>query len=98
MSRGNPFAEQVDHLEPYAIYNGPMGFEWRVLKTYQHPDTEHDDRFAKWLVSAKSDSTSGEYSIDKMLAQDVINHGVLATATPEWLENYGWHKIGKGLP
>ena len=29
----NPFGKTRDMENPYAIYTGPAGFEWRVLKT-----------------------------------------------------------------
>jgi len=35
---------------PYAIYIGPAGFEWRILKTYKL--AKNEDQYSRWLVAA----------------------------------------------
>ena len=40
----NPFAKSRKIDQPYAIYQGPSGWEWRVLKTYKQPANEAKDQ------------------------------------------------------
>ena len=39
----NPFGKTRKVDEPYAVYRGHHGWEWRVLKTYQRPDKERSE-------------------------------------------------------
>ena len=54
MRKKNPFGKSQSHDKPYAIYKNNYGWEWRVLKTYQHPDNEKNNQYARWFVSATS--------------------------------------------
>ncbi len=53
----NPFGKTRGVEDPYATYSGPVGWEWRVLKTYKRPDKEQADAYARWLVAASSPYT-----------------------------------------
>ncbi len=90
-----PFGKTTSTEKPYAIYSGPNGFEWRVLKTYQHP--ENEGTHARWFVAAKSDHTGGEYEYGDTYAGEIQHHGILVSASPLWIELYGplW---GEGDP
>ncbi len=83
----NPFGKSRDTAKPYAIYTGPMGFEWRILKTYKM--AKNEDSFARWFVAAKSDATFGSHELGDTYAIDVKQFGHLVAAEPDWLETYG---------
>ena len=101
----NPFGKSRDTAKPYAIYTGPMGFEWRILKTYKL--AKNEDSFARWFVAAKSDDTFGigfdeHWSVERnshelgdTYAIDVKRYGRLVAADPAWLEAYD---IRPGVP
>ena len=44
----NPFGKGRKQDAPYAIYASPMGWEWRILKTYKQPANEAKDQYARW--------------------------------------------------
>ena len=85
----NPFAKSRKTDEPYAIYQGPGGWEWRVLKTYKMAANEAKDQYARWLVAAKSPNTYGEFEMGDTYASEILRYGRLTAATPEWLEAQG---------
>jgi len=89
----NPFGKSRDIAKPYAIYTGPMGFEWRILKTYKL--VKNEGSYARWLVAAKSDDTFGSHELGDTYAIDVKRYGRLVAADPEWLEEYD---IRPGVP
>lgn len=89
----NPFGKSRDTAKPYAIYTGPMGFEWRILKTYKL--AENEDSFARWFVAAKSEATFGSHELGDTYAIDVKRYGRLVAADPAWLEAYD---IRPGVP
>jgi hypothetical protein len=82
----NPFAKSRKIDAPYAIYQAPGGWEWRVLKTYKTPASEAKDAYARWMVAAKSENTWGNFEMGDTYAKEVITYGRLVAATPEWLE------------
>lgn len=84
----NPFGKSRKVNEPYAIYTGPNGFEWRVLKTYKISKNEKNDPYARWFVAAKSDMTFGSFEMGDTYANDVLKYGVLAECVPEWYDEY----------
>ena len=51
MRKKNPFGKSQSHDKPYAIYKNNYGWEWRVLKTYQHPDNEKNNPMYKINVA-----------------------------------------------
>ena len=85
----NPFAKSRKTDAPYAIYQAPGGWEWRVLKTYKQPENETKDQYARWMVAAKSPNTFGSFEMGDTYANEIITYGRLVAATPEWLEAHG---------
>jgi hypothetical protein len=82
----NPFAKSRKTDMPYAIYQAPQGWEWRVLKTYKTPANEARDKYARWMVAAKSPNTFGSFEMGDTYAVDILTYGRLIAATPEWIE------------
>ena len=80
----NPFAKSRKTDAPYAIYQAPGGWEWRVLKTYKAPENEAKDQYARWMVAAKSENTYGSFEMGDTYAKDVLTYGRLVAATQEW--------------
>lgn len=89
----NPFGKSRPIERPYAIYAGPMGFEWRVLKTYKM--VRNEDAYARWLVAAKSEATHGSLELGDTYAIEVKRYGRLVAADPAWVEAYD---IRPGVP
>jgi hypothetical protein len=83
----NPFAKTRPIENPYAIYEGPAGFEWRVLKTYKL--AKNEDMYSRWMVAAKSDATFGSFEMGDTYAIEVKRYGRLVAADPAWQETYG---------
>ena len=84
----NPFAKRRGVEDPYAIYSGPNGFEWRVLKTHKRPDKEQADAYARWLVAGSSPYTFGSHDLADEYATNVRPY-MLVSCTDEWKEHYG---------
>ena len=70
----NPFGKTRKVDEPYAVYRGHHGWEWRVLKTYQRPDKEAANPYARWLVAAKSPYTHGSYDYGDTYVSDITSN------------------------
>lgn len=87
----NPFGKSRPIESPYAIYKAG-DFTWHVIKTYKMPKSEAKDPFARWMVAAKSEATSGWFERGDTYARDVKQYGTLCAATPEWLEAYSINK------
>jgi hypothetical protein len=85
----NPFAKSRKTDMPYAIYQGPNDWEWRVLKTYKNPENEAKDQYARWMVAAKSPMTYGEFEMGDTYAKEILLYGRLVAGTPEWIEAHG---------
>lgn len=85
----NPFAKSRKVDAPYAIYQAPGGWEWRVLKTYKQPANELKDQYARWMVAAKSAHTYGEFEMGDTYAQEILRHARLVMATREWFDTHG---------
>jgi len=88
----NPFGKTVSESEPYAVYKNDMaGFEYRVLKTYQRPDKERSNQYARWFLASKSPYTYGTYELGdgyiNQILDDPQTH--LVSATREWRDHYG---------
>jgi hypothetical protein len=71
----NPCGKTVSVDEPYEIYKGFDGWEWRVLKKYQTPHKEAENRFARWFCAVKSPFTHGSWEMGDVYAHDVRKHG-----------------------
>lgn len=80
----NPFSKSRKLDAPYAIYQAPGGWEWRVLKTYKTPENEAKDQYARWMVAAKSENTYGSFEMGDTYAKDILTYGRLVAATQEW--------------
>jgi hypothetical protein len=85
----NPFAKSRKTDAPYAIYQGPGGWEWRVLKTYKQPENEPKDQYARWMVAAKSPHTYGEFEMGDTYASEILTYGRLVACTGDWLVAHG---------
>lgn len=87
-----PFGKTRDVEKPYAIYRageGANAWEWRILKTYQHPDKEKTNQYARWFVAAKSPMTYGSWEYGDTYASEIKQYGHLLLADEGWLEHYG---------
>ena len=60
---------------PYEIWRGENGFEWRVLKKYQTPAKEAENRFARWFCAVRSPMTFGSWEMGDCYARDVKTYG-----------------------
>ena len=85
----NPFAKSRKTDAPYAIYQGPGGWEWRVLKTYKQPENEAKDRYARWMVAAKSPHTYGDFEMGDTYASEILQYARLVACTGDWLVAHG---------
>ena len=78
---------------PYAVYEDVLGgWEWRVVKTYQHPSAEKNNGYARWNVYVKSPFTMGSYEgPSDMYCREIKDNGLvdLVSADDKWLEEYG---------
>ena len=61
---------------PYEVWSGPSGFEWRVLKKYQAPENEAKNPYARWYCAVKSDMTYGEFESGDTYVSDIKSYGV----------------------
>lgn len=77
--------------QPYAVYkgHGPFGnTEVRVLKTYQTPDNERKNSYARWFVAVSSDFTYGSFDIGDSYIREAIMGLTLVEASDEWKQQY----------
>jgi hypothetical protein len=82
----NPFGKTADVEKPYAVFKLGTAWEWRVLKTYQKPENEAKNQYARWFVAAKSPYTYGSWEYGDLYINDVA--GNLVESTDEWVEAY----------
>ena len=75
----NPFGKTRKIDDPYAVYRW-HGWEWRVLKTYQRPDKEEDNQYARWFCAVKSPFTFDSFDMGDTYVSDVLNSGLLVDA------------------
>ena len=61
--------------DPYEVYRGPVGFEWRVLKKYQNPERESENPYARWYCAVKSDFTYGEFELGDVYVSEIKENG-----------------------
>ena len=62
--------------DPYEVWTGANGFEWRVLKKYQNPEREAENPQARWFCAVKSNFTYGEFELGDVYVQDIKQYGV----------------------
>ena len=84
----NPFGKTRKVHDPYAVYRGHHGWEWRVLKTYQRPDKEKNNAHARWLCAVKSPYTFDSFEMGDTYIRDVLGNALLVDASQEWEEHY----------
>lgn len=90
----NPFGKSRNIQEPYAIYAGmgPFGrTECRVLKTYQKPENEASNQYARWFVAVKSDFTYDGYDMGDSYIREAIYGLRLIECSKEWADAYTGH-------
>ena len=92
MPRTN-FGKTRPQDNPYAVYEDVLGgWEWRVVKTYQHSSAEKNNGFARWNVYVKSPYTRGSYEgPSDMYCREIKDNGLvdLVRGDLEWLDEYG---------
>ena len=99
----NPFGKSRKVDNPYAIYRNSEGWEWRVLKTYQHPDNANGNHLARWFCAVSSPFTHGTYDYGDVYIKDVIGEkpferrdsacGKLSGFTTEWKHHHNDHPL-----
>jgi len=62
--------------DPYEIWAGPRGFEWRVLKKYQNAENEAKNAYARWFCAVKSNYTYGEFELGDVYVSEIKSMGV----------------------
>ena len=63
-------SRKVDN--PYMIYQTPdRSWEWRVLKTYQTPEHELTNQYARWFCAVKSPMTYGDWEYGDVYCKDI---------------------------
>tara|TARA_R110000787_G_scaffold97759_2_gene201468 strand:- start:300 stop:620 length:321 start_codon:yes stop_codon:yes gene_type:complete len=80
--------------KPYAIFKGNSPFgdtTVHVLKTYQKPEKELSNQYARWQVAVKTDMTYGSFDIGDSYINDVIRGLKLVEADDLFKENYALH-------
>lgn len=58
--------------EPYEVWiNEATGWEWRILKKYQCPNTESENPYARWFCAVKSPATNGSYDMGDVYVTEI---------------------------
>ena len=61
---------------PYEVYKGPNGFEWRILKKYQNEKNEATNPYARWFCAVSSNMTYGEFECGDVYVSEIKSYGV----------------------
>ena len=61
--------------EPYEVWTGPNGFEWRVLKKWQNPENEAKNPYARWFCAVKSNFTYDEFEMGDVYVSEIKEYG-----------------------
>lgn len=61
---------------PYEIWVAAYGWEWRVLKKYQTPESEAKNPYARWFCAVKSPFTYGTWEYGDTYVSDVTKYAV----------------------
>ncbi len=83
----NPFGKRRPVTQPYAVYQAG-DWNWRVLKTYQRPDKEEGNGYARWLCAVSSPFVKGLEIGDVYVNEIRMTGAELMSATDEWYEHY----------
>ena len=68
--------------DPYEVWTGANGFEWRVLKKYQNAENEAKNPYARWFCAVKSNFTYGEFEYGDVYVSEIKENGVLHPSIP----------------
>lgn len=83
----NPFRLLRRQGDPYAIY--VVGTDTcHVMRTYKSTQSEKSDFYARWEVAVVPDETKRPIEQKDMYVSELLYHGKLVAATPEWKEHY----------
>tara|TARA_B100001094_G_C17960303_1_gene685076 strand:- start:6 stop:281 length:276 start_codon:yes stop_codon:yes gene_type:complete len=61
--------------DPYEVWTGANGFEWRVLKKYQKPELEAKNPYARWFCAVKSNFTYGSFELGDVYVSEIKANG-----------------------
>ena len=72
----NPCGKTRDIENPYEVWKGiipglGMKVEYRVLKKYQAPEKEKENKYSRWFVAAKSEGTFGSWEYGDTYVSDI---------------------------
>ena len=82
---------------PYATFEGqgPFGDTvMHVLKTYQKPEKELVNQYARWMIAIKTDMTHGSYDMGDTYITEAASGLHLTYASDEFKEQY-WEFLEK---
>jgi hypothetical protein len=75
-----------DVSNPYEIWLGTGGYEgweWKVLKKYQAPDTEAKNPYARWFCAVSSPFTHGGCDMGDAYIKDITPHARMVKGEPD---------------
>lgn len=82
----NQFGKSRTPDSPYATYKF-NDWTWKVLKTYQRPDKEQENEYARWFCFVTSpDCPSGEYG--DVYISEILNIAYLDSCLLAWSNAY----------
>ena len=81
--------------DPYEVWTGANGFEWRVLKKYQNAENEAKNQYARWFCAVKSDFTYGSFELGDVYVNEIKENGQLTMAPIDVMSDYILHKDTK---
>ena len=61
--------------DPYEVWTGANGFEWRVLKKYQNEENEAKNAHARWFCAVKSNFTYGDFELGDVYVSEIKRYG-----------------------
>jgi len=88
----NPFGKSVPKESPYAIYKSDLlpGWTWRITKTYQTPENEKKNEYARWMTWVSSPMTYGGFDAGDTYIKSILveAQAYIVEATDEWRKYY----------
>ena len=91
MTTKNLLGKSRPQDKPYAVFkgHGPFGeTEMRLLKTYQRPDKEKSNKYARWFIAVKTDMTYGSFELGDSYISEATYGLTLTWADPLYKEQY----------
>ena len=61
--------------DPYEVWTGANGFEWRVLKKYQNAENEAKNPHARWVCAVKRNYTYGSCELGDVYGREIKRYG-----------------------